>query len=209
VIFHLAALVSPLANEQNPQLAVESHIRITENILKYCKPTTHVIFLSTDKVFDGSICCPDEISPTSPLGLYGQLKWQCEKLIQKRVKKYHIFRLPIVHGMGDTSSKSFVDKSLSTLKSGNKISVFDNVKRCFIKTNQLVDLLQKSANDINYGVYHIGSNPETYFERVKNLCEEENIEYEVLLHKTTGDVLPLVQELDTSKAEKVFKVKFN
>jgi dTDP-4-dehydrorhamnose reductase len=209
VIFHLAALVSPLANEQNPLLAVESNLRITENILKYCKPTAHVIFLSTDKVFDGSVCCPDEVSPTCPSGLYGQLKWQCERLIQKHAERHHIFRLPIVHDMGNTRSKSFVDKSLSNLKSGNKVTAFANVKRCYVRVNQLVEILQKSGDDINYGVYHVGSQLESYFERIRKLCEEENVDYEGLLEIANGDVFPLEQDLDTSKAQNVFEIKFN
>jgi len=207
-IFHLAALVSPLANEKDPLLAAESHLRITENILEYCGRTTHIIFLSTDKVFDGSVSCPDETTPTRPVGLYGQLKWQCERLIQEHTERHHIFRLPIVHDMGNPKSKSFVDKSLIALKSGNKISAFSNVKRCYIKVNELVALLEKCADDKNYGVYHVGSDLETYCDRIKKLCEEGNIEYEGLLEQGKGDVLPLVQNLDRSKAQEVFKIKF-
>jgi len=208
VIFHLAALVSPQVNEKNPALAVECHLRITENILKYIEPTTHVIFLSTDKVFDGTVPCPDETTITRPLGLYGKLKWQCESLIQEHTEKLHIFRLPIVHDMGNPGSNSFVDKSLIALKSGNKISAFANVKRCYIRMNELIELLLKSADDENYGIYHVGSEMMTYFDRIKNLCMEVHIEYEGILEHGYGDVFPLVQNLDSSKAQRVFEIKF-
>lgn len=209
VIFHLAALVSPQVNEKNPALAIECHLRITENILKYIERSTHVIFLSTDKVFDGTVPCPDENTLARPVGLYGQLKWQCERLIQEHTEKHHIFRLPIVHDMGNPRSNSFVDKSLIALKSGNKISAFANVKRCYIRMNELVELLLRSADDDNYGIYHIGSDIMTYFDRIKKLCVEEHIKYEGLLEQGNGDVFPVVQNLDRNKAQKVFGIKFN
>lgn len=207
-IFHLAALISPQANENNPALATESNLRITENILKYSARLTHIIFLSTDKVFDGTAPYPDETTSPRPVGLYGLLKRQCEQLIQSQAKRHHIFRLPIVHGLGDPSSLSFVDKALIELRNAQTVEAFDNVRRCFVKLEDLIEILTVTLQDTNYGLYHVGSPMLSYYDRLRVLCEDYRVAWKGKLRPKAGQAVPLEQNFDTQKITSVFGCTF-
>ena len=97
-------MTSPSVNEKNVDLARGLHLRITKNILENISQDAHIIYLSTDKVFDGSDPCPNEESEGNPSWVYGKLKLLCEDMIKEKMRKYHILRLPIVHSMGDKES---------------------------------------------------------------------------------------------------------
>ena len=209
VIFHLAALVSPQFNEENPELATELHLKVTENILKSMDSASHIIFPSTDKVFDGTALDPDEEAATGPQGLYGQLKLQCEQLIKDQVPKFHIFRLPIVHALGDPLSLSFVDKALIELKDARTVEAFHNVKRCFVKLEELIDVFELSIHDTHYGIYHVGTAMMSYYDRLRALCEENQIAWEGRLLPTAGQAIPLAQNLNTQRIKTIFGYSFS
>ena len=97
LVFHLAALTSPQRNEENKVLATESNLLATKNIVQNLQAGSHLIFLSRDKVFDGSNSLPSEEDATNSEWIYGQLKIQAEELIRNTIKRHHILRLPIVH----------------------------------------------------------------------------------------------------------------
>jgi dTDP-4-dehydrorhamnose reductase len=204
VIFHFAALTSPKINEQDSKLAYESHINITKNILDNMSSDAHIIFLSTDKVFDGSNLCPEESSKTNPQCVYGKFKLQCEKMVINKMKKHHIIRIPIAHALGDIASSSFIDKTIIKLKSGLEAEVFKNVFRCFVSLNELLSVLEATINDTDYGIYHIGSRLMSYSDRILQLCEQQKIDWRDNLVLKDGQVTPLSQNLDTRKIKRVF-----
>lgn len=216
IVFHFAALTSPQRNEENIELATEGHIKITKNILNNLNKDSHLIFLSTDKVFDGVDPCPDEKAKVNPLWIYGKLKWECENIIQERLKRSHIFRLGIVHSLGDcfalskeSGPGSFIDKAIIDIKAGREVVAFDNVERCFVRLHLLVKLLEMAMNDQHYGIYHVGSAMMNYYDRIRILCEEEQIKWEDKLIPRHSKALPMAQNLNSSKLKRVFGLTFN
>ena len=208
IIFHFAALTGPKTNEDNPELAVRMHTVLTSNVLNFMKEDAHILFPTTDKVFDGTEECPDENSTPKPTGIYARQKLETEKMIASRAKKYHIFRLPIVHDLGDPVSGSFVDKSIIALKNRQKVSAFKNVQRCYLKVTEFVRLLVQCTDDSHYGSYNLGADMASYIDRIKAMCDELRIDYAGLLEGGTGNVFPLVQDLNREKAKKTFGVRF-
>ncbi|HWR27652.1 MAG TPA: sugar nucleotide-binding protein [Candidatus Thermoplasmatota archaeon] len=208
IVYHFAALIQPQINEQNPELAKESHINITQNILDCISSDTHLFFLSTDKVFDGSHPHPNEESPTNPLWKYGEFKLHCEKMIQEQVKNHHILRLPIMHSLGSPDSSSFIDKAFLQIIDGKTVQIYDNVFRCYVFLSDLLKILKNMIDDTHYGVYHVGTKMMSYYERVKNLCDAKHIEYEGLLQPVQGSANPMKQNLDTSKIRSLFHIDF-
>ncbi len=208
IVYHFAALTSPEVNEENVELARKTHIGITQNILDNLKDKVHLIYLSTDKVFDGSDPNPNEKSLTNPLWTYGQFKLSCENMIKERVEKYHILRLPIVHSVGDINSNSFIDEALIQIKKGKSVKVYNNVFRCYILLSDLIYLLSKLANDNNYGVYHVGTEMMSYHERLKDICIKNEIKYKSMIKPLSGLANPLKQNLDTKKIKDIIKFEF-
>ncbi len=215
VILHMAALTSPAINEENRELAEGCNLLITKNLVENLPQDCHLIFHSTDKVWTGEHSNPNEETPVNPMGYYAELKLECEQLIMKEVEKHHILRLGIIH---DTTYKKaisrfagpggFVEKALDNLKLGEKVEVFSNVKRCFTKRSELVDFHHQLLGNQNYGTYNVGSKMLSYFDRLNQLCDEIGIIDKSNLTSTEGKVNPIEQNLDTSKLEKVFNIKF-
>ena len=209
IIFHFAGMTNPKRNKENPEDARALNFAITENLIHASDTKkTHIIFLSTDKVFDGSEPNPDETSKTNPLWLYGSLKLECEKIIEKRIDKYHIIRLPIVHSNGEAHSISFIDGAVNNLKNGKQIKAFKNVKRCYVRVNELTAFLEKLITDSHYGIYHAGSSLASYYDRIRLLCRENGISIDGKLVPVEGDVKPIVQNLNTNKLEQTFNLTF-
>lgn len=208
-VFHLAGFPSPQNNEKNPQFAYDTNRKITENIVKNLSEDAHIIFPSTDKVFDGSDPNPDEDARVNPSWLYANLKHQCEEIIKKKTDKFHIVRLPIVHSLGKpigASRGSFIDKILIDLKAGQEVRVFKNVQRCFLRVEELFDVFEVFINDTHYGTYHVGTKVMSYYDRLCALCDELGIDWKDKVMPVEGNINPLVQNLNTDKLKNTFGI---
>lgn len=200
VIYHFAGMTSPKKNDEAPELAYQSHVTATENILSNIDLLNcHLIYLSTDKVFNGDDPYPSEMTPTIPTCLYGRLKLQCEELIKERMERYHILRLSVVHSSGDLKSTSVLDSSFLKIKEKQKIQLYKNVSRCFADLNELIGALEKLKNNTSYGLYHYGSELVSYYDRMIYICMINGIEYKDLLDGVDGQVSPLIQNFNTTK----------
>ncbi len=166
-------------------------------------PNTHIIFLSTDKVYSKACKVAKETSLCKPSTLYGKLKLKSEKIFIKKFKRLHILRVPIVHSYGDKNS-SFIDNLILQSKIKKKF-VAKNIIRSFIKIDDLSKFIIKLINFKNYGVYNIGSKGESYFSRTKKhaIKSKNNI-----IPRDKDKIYPVHQELKTDKLKKTFKVKF-
>lgn len=215
IVYHLAALTSPQRNEQEPELARKMNFNITENIINTLPQETHMVFISTDKVFDGSDPNPDEQAMTSPQWLYARLKVECENLL-RHVPRHHILRLGIVHAMGEewactvgSGTASFIDRGIAEMKLGKTVSVFNNVNRCYVRLSRLIDLFSIILNDKNYCLYHVGSPMMTYYDRMKQLGQELGLDWQNLLVPSEGKTVPMSQNMNTAKLRATFKVIFD
>lgn len=216
VVFHLAAMTNPKKNDENPELAKECNIDVTQNIVNNLSEDSRLIFLSTDKVLDGNLDpYPSEELEPSPIGLHSLLKYKCEQIVKNRINNYHIFRLSVVHSSGNDfaiSAKagpgSFIDHAINNIRKGKETLIYDNIYRCFLRVNELVDFLEKVIRNNNYGIYHLGSEMMSYYERIKILCIENNLEYNNKLIPEKGDVNPLKQDINTNKLKEIFNYSF-
>lgn len=210
IIFHLAAMTNPKLNKQRPEEARLLNVGITKNLIDIIDTEkTHLIFLSTDKVFDGTNNNPDENSKTNPLWIYGNLKLECEKIVTENVKKHHIIRLPIVHGYGEGNPSSFIDEAITNLRQKRKVNAFDDVKRCYVKIDEIIAFMTKLIGNYNYGIYHAGSELMSYYDRIAQLCREKGVDVNSLLIPVKGNAKPLIQNLNTKKLEQTFNFSFS
>ena len=212
-VFHFAAFLSPKRNEENPEQAKEANMGITQNIVDNLSDDAHIIFPSTDKVFDGSDPNPDEASEVKPLWLYAELKYQCEEIIKKKTDKFHIVRLPIVHSLGQPTSistktgrGSFIDKAIIDLESGKEVTVFKNVERCFLRIEELLHVFEVFIGDMNYGTYHVGTKMMNYYDRLCALCDELGVDWKDKIIPVEGNAKPLRQNLNTDKLNNIFGI---
>jgi dTDP-4-dehydrorhamnose reductase len=209
IIFHFAAYISPKLNEENPIKANLYNVGITKNIIDGVNNDCHLVFLSTDKVFDGSVDLPNEETLVAPCCLYGKLKYDCEELIKNKIDSHHIFRLPIVHSLGDLNSSSFIDKSILSIESGNSVSIYSNIERSFLRIDELIKLLMATIENNNYGTYHIGTEDMSYYDRLIQILDEKKIDSTDFIDKKIGNIIPKKQNLNTTKARNIFGFEFS
>jgi dTDP-4-dehydrorhamnose reductase len=209
VVFHLAALTSPKRNEEDPVLARQSHGLVTANVLHELRPDTRVIFLSTDKVFDGTNRCPRPADTVSPSHLYGQLKVDCENMIRNACPNHCILRIPIVHGYRELDPRLFLDSLIKRGCSGETVTAFSNVLRSFVRLDELVMFLCTLARSSKSGTFHVGTRMTSYFDRVIQICTELGIRSSMRIESAVGTAVPIAQGLDTEDTKRVFDVEFH
>ena len=81
-VVHLAAISSPGVCEKEPDRA--RAVNCPTALLDALPPTTDVIFLSTDQVYDGRNAPYVETDEAKPVNLYGQTKLDFERLLMKK-----------------------------------------------------------------------------------------------------------------------------
>jgi len=208
VIFHFAAMADHGYAEKKKILCKRNNSIITKNIINYINKENKIIFLSTDKIYSQNPKKSPEHTNLAPNGYLAKEKLKCEKMIRRKIKKYFILRLPIVHSRGENKNFSIVDNFLFLLKINKKINVFNNVKRSFLKIEEFNKLLKNLIYSENYGIYNVGSQVYSYSERLKMLCKKYSISTKNI-QKIKGNIEPLIQNFDTKKLRKNFNIVFS
>jgi dTDP-4-dehydrorhamnose reductase len=208
IIFHFAAMVDHTYAEKNKKLCIKNNTKITKNIINYINKKDKIIFLSTDKIYSQNPKKSPEHTNLSPQGFLAKEKLKCERMIKKKITRYFILRLPIVHANGQSKNFSIIDNFLFSLKKKKKINVFSNVKRSFLKINELMTFLQILIFNKNYGIYNTGSKLFSYSQRLKKLCKKNKISSRKI-SEVKGKIYPLTQAFYTSKLKNTFGISFS
>ncbi len=208
IFIHLAAYINPYQNQINKKKSKKINFLVTKNLCQNLKRNCHFIFLSTDKVYGNKNENCKETDKVIPITEYAKNKFKSEQLIEKKFTKYHILRLPIVHGNGDSSSSSFIDKTLIEYKKLNKkIPVARNIYRSFLYIDQLIFAIMKSLKSDKYGIYNIGSKKQSYYSRLKNIFSKNKLNYKSFLKpEINTKIFPIIQVLNSQKIKKNFNI---
>lgn len=151
IVIHAAGMIHPLQCEENHELAWNTNVSGTKNIVNLCKDyNSKLIYLSSDYVFDGLDNPYDELHETNPLNFYGKTKTESEKLISE-LNNFLIVRTAWVNDF-DENSKSFVMQVVNSLKN-NKIfyAPSDQYGHPTLSINLaeiVVELLDKNYNGV-------------------------------------------------------------
>jgi len=206
-ILHLAAFVNPKKNEENVEKSKIDNFIATKNLVDLSIAyDAKFIFTSTDKVYDGINPKPKEDENLNPSFVYGKMKLESEKYLTNISNKYFIFRVPIVHGLGETTN-SFIDNSINQLKNLNEVKSFNNIFRCYIFLDDLFEIFLQSIDSEEYGIYNCGTEAFSYYDRIKFLCDKLNLDTKYLISEK-GNVSPIIQDLNREKIFKKFNISF-
>ena len=208
VIYHFAAMTNHTLSEKKKRLCKKNNSKITNNIINCMDKQSKLIFLSTDKIYSRNPKTSNENTNHNPPGFLAKEKLKCEKIIKKKIKKHFILRLPIVHAKGENKDYSTIDNFLFLLKKNKKISVFNNVKRSFLKIDEFNKFLKKLIYSKNYGIYNVGSKVSSYSKRLELLCKKYSIPTKNIKN-LKGNIEPLIQNFDTKKLRKNFNIAFS
>jgi len=160
-------------------------IHLATECARYHIPLIH---LSTDYVFDGAMTRPyTEQDPVSPLGVYGQSKWQGEQQVRLQCEKHIILRVSWVYG---SVGNNFVKTMLRLAKQRDELSIVADQFGCPTSARDIARVIEHVAQKItdrqstpDWGTYHYCGVPETNWYQFANAIMAEGRKYGVLQTK--------------------------
>ena len=121
VIIHLAAMTSVDGCELEPECAAEVNIAGMKHVCS--EYSGHIIYLSTDYVFNGENGPYSETDPTDPINVYGATKLAGERILLENNPDHLVLRSNVVYDYNPNTQASFLNWVIQSLKNKQEIQV--------------------------------------------------------------------------------------
>lgn len=210
-IIHAAAMTEVDRCETEKEMAIELNFKATQRIAHTARRLgAHLIFVSTDYVFDGNVGHYREGSLRKPINHYGYTKLLAERSVAKVSTLYSIARASVIYGAHAASGKvNFALWLLESLKAGKPVNVLRDQYVCPTLNSNLAEMLLELAEKRIEGAFHLsGATRVSRYEFAEEICK--TFEYDAsLLHPISIVDMkwtarrPRDTSLNTDKAKKV------
>ncbi len=208
VLIHCAAMASPDACEVDRYSSSKINVEATVRLATACRDYgTHMIFISSDFVFDGKKGDYTEEDSTSPVSYYGETKVEAEKSILELNIGATIVRTALVFGCDEHLSRPNIAlKVIDHLKNGKPYKLPFDQFRTPTNAEELADALIKLAEKRVGGIFHIsGDEKISVFDFAKQIAKVFGYDDSLLLSTSTLELAeaarrPLDSSLNISKA---------
>ncbi len=191
ILIHSAAERRPDIMNKAPDKAWAMNVDVTLKLTELCNSgNTHMIFISTDYIFDGTAPPYNEDAEPSPINLYGKSKAESEKIIKNTCKSWCITRIPILYGPTDNPEESAVTTLISKLKSdkGRNILINDGAIRYPTLTTDVSRAVNFLINNECKGIYnYTAEEPFTKYGMAVLIAGHMNINPETIFPDTKPD----------------------
>ncbi|MHA1788201.1 MAG: dTDP-4-dehydrorhamnose reductase [Candidatus Helarchaeota archaeon] len=157
VIIHSAAMTHVDQCEQNPKLAEKINYQSTKTITTNAKKLgSHLIFISTDYVFDGEKGNYKETDQPNPINVYGKTKYNAEQFILEQEIESTIIRPSVIYGNTSASGKTnFVLWIIDQLKQEKQINIIDDQTISPTYNQNLANMIKEVVERKITGIYHL------------------------------------------------------
>lgn len=209
VIIHGAAMTHVDECELQRDLATLMNVEGTRHIAEAAQNVqAHLIFISTDFIFDGKDGPYNEEAIPNPLSHYGKTKLLAEHIVQE-LSSYSILRTVLVIGAAEDLSRSnIVLWAKGALEQGQPINVVDDQYRTPTLAEDLAQGALLAADQKAQGIFNIsGPNQMSIYELVMKVAEHFNLST-ANVSKVDSNTLnqpakrPLITGFDISKAQR-------
>lgn len=154
-IIHTAAYTDVDGCEINRELAWKVNAEATGIIAKASAITSaHMVYVSTDYVFDGEKGLYSEGDPPNPISYYGYTKLKGEEFTGKYCQKYCIARSSVIYGWAYTDKQNFATWVMNSLKQGKEIRVVTDQNVSPTLNTNLAEMLLEVAERGITGILH-------------------------------------------------------
>lgn len=156
-IIHAAAIADVNLCESEKELCWKNNVVSSENIIEAAiELNSHLLYISTDFVFDGEGGPYVEKDPPNPINFYGKSKHAVEQLLQNSELDYSIVRTVLVYGTGKQIIKSnIVTWTKSKLEKGEPIRVVNDQWRSPTLVEDLANGCRLMLDQEAKGIFHI------------------------------------------------------
>jgi len=157
VLINTAAMTNVDACEHDPEGCRKLNVEAVASLVELCETYgIHLVHLSTDFIFDGKAGPYAEDAAPNPLSLYGQSKWDAEKIIQQSTCKWAILRTILVYGVvADMSRSNIVLWAKGALEKGQPLNVVNDQWRMPTLAEDLAQACLLAAKQKAEGIFHI------------------------------------------------------
>ncbi len=210
VVIHCGSLRIGMC-EKDPKLAYSINVEGTKNLVEICKNNNlHLIYISSDAIFDGIAKNNLEQTVPNPLGVFGKTKVECESIIHENLESYCILRTSNLFGW-DKKQQYFAQWIIQELSQNKTMEVIsDQIITPSYCPNIAEIILEAAEKKIN-GIYHAaGKESITRANFAEKIAKTFNLNKKLLI-PTPLSRLNLDMKrgkncsLDTTKIQSVFK----
>lgn len=195
-VVHLAALSKVEMCEREREACWNVNVHATERLARSCRRHgAHLVFLSTDFVFDGTAGPYAETDRPAPINAYGRSKLAAENAIQgSGLAAWTVLRTTL--GFGDVVGYPEGRFNLATfltreLRAGRDVEVTTDQLRTPTYAPDLAEAVAHVIRDRQPGLYHIaGADVMTTFEFAQRLVDRFGFDRARLIPVTTAELHP-------------------
>jgi dTDP-4-dehydrorhamnose reductase len=211
VFIHCAAVSSPDACEVDKYSCNRLNVEVTSRIATACKDYgTHLIFLSTDFIFDGKKSDYSETDSPAPTCYYGESKLEAENILHEMNIGAAIVRTSLVFGYEEHLSRpNIAIRVIGHLKNNQPYRVpFDQIRTPTL-AEDLALALKTIAEKRESGTFNVsGSEKLSVYEFSKQIATCFGLDQSLLISTSTKDLSepalrPLNTCLDITKAKTI------
>lgn len=209
VLIHCAAMSSPDACEVDKYSCSKLNVEVTSRLATACKDYgAHLIFLSTDFVFDGKKSDYSETDSPAPACYYGESKLEAENILQEMNIGVAIVRTSLVFGYEEHLSRPNIAlRVIDHLKNSQSYRVpFDQIRTPTL-AEDLALALRTIAEKRESGIFNVsGGEKVSVYEFSKQIATCFGFDETLLIPTSTKDLSepalrPLNTSLDITKAK--------
>ncbi len=156
-VVHAAGIASVDFVEKNYAESLESNLVGTLNICSAARRAgVHLIYVSTNAVFDGTKAPYKEAAPTKPVNKYGQIKVECERLVSETLPDSAIMRPILMYGWNHPVTRPNPATWIhDKLMRGESVELVDDVTENPLYNIQCGEALWAMVRKNAKGVFHV------------------------------------------------------
>ena len=215
IVIHLAGEVSRETSEHWPNIAIESNVTGTMNVIKLClQKKSKLIFAGTSEeygaaYFDG-IPVKENTQPRQQQGIYGLTKWMAEELIEYCHRRYGlrsvIFRLFMCYGPGEHPNpyRSAISRFIDWARRNEPIHVHRGGERSWCYVDDVIEgiVVATMYDKEPFAVFNLGRDESWRMEDVAGeIVKMLESQSEIILEDAPPGIT-LVKRGNFEKAEK-------
>jgi len=207
VIIHAAAYTDVDGCELNRDLAWKINAEITKYLaMTSASVGSHLIYISTDYVFDGEKGLYKEGDKPNPVNYYGYTKLMGEEFVKEYAEKWCIARTSVIYGLGPSYKQNFATWLINNLREEKEVKVLtDQYVSPTLNTN-LAEMLLEIAERKMTGIFHTaGADRVSRYKFAIKLSQVFNLNKNLIKPAKINDIQwrakrPRDSSLDVSKA---------
>lgn len=158
LLFHLAAETDVDLCERQPEHAFMTNMVGTENVCLVCRERdVPLVYVSTAGVFGGEKLEPYvEFDAPNPANVYGRSKLEGERVVQRLLTRYFIFRAGWMVG-GWTIDKKFVRKIVDVVRTRGHVRAVNDKYGTPTFTFDFARNVMRVVGTGRYGLFHMAN----------------------------------------------------